>query len=470
MPPIRFWDPGAPFILSRFFDPIPDKKVEIAEKFFYNQILEVTNFLRGGDGMAFADDLKKAEKLRSLGKNGAAVAAMESVWVERLTKPELKQLRELFDQIPEQERKTSMTHCLQEMELDWLEGRFSDIDLWHDALTARRSKFREESPARAQLETYICAANLLRVPKENSRLLLQLGILYNGGRGHSPYPIIPTDRMPSVLRGSRDLSDLSIYVGAVSSIIRPMLPALSFGNSSGLVECARAELFYEQNDLTQASLEVASALHAEEPEILFIAYVLMARLRALEPDGPGWRDAVEHLARILEKKHAEWLLPNFEAFQVRMELLSGNMEAARLWLDAAEDEWDGITPENFYRMETKAGVYLSLGRYQEALSLREQLQEMISRGNRVLDRADTLSSMALSLEAMGKRELALEKLQEALDLAEPFEYVRVIADKGKNILPLLDALSGGAYLDRVRRAAEDFALIYPNLYAIPCSL
>jgi hypothetical protein len=36
----------------------------------------------------------------------------------------------------------------------------------------------------------------------------------------------------------------------------------------------------------------------------------------------------------------------------------------------------------------------------------------------------------------------------------------VIADKGKNILPLLDALSGGAYLDRVRRAAEDFALIY----------
>ena len=169
---------------------------------------------------------------------------------------------------------------------------------------------------------------------------------------------------------------------------------------------------------------------------------------------------MEHLARILEKKHAEWLLPNFEAFQVRMELLSGNMEAARLWLDAAEDEWDGITPENFYRMETKAGVYLSLGRYQEALSLREQLQEMISRGNRVLDRADTLSSMALSLEAMGKRELALEKLQEALDLAEPFEYVRVIADKGKNILPLLDALSGGAYLDRVRRAAEDFAFLF----------
>ncbi|HPR39696.1 MAG TPA: tetratricopeptide repeat protein [Oscillospiraceae bacterium] len=419
--------------------------------------------------MAFADDLKKAEKLRSSGKNGAVLSIMESVWVERLTKSELKQLRDLFDQIPKQERKASMTHCLQEMELDWLEGSFSDIDFWYDALTARRSKFHEESPARAQLETYICAANLLRMPKENSRLLLQLGILYNGGRGHSPYPILATGRMPSVLRGSRDLSDLSVYVGAVSSIIRPMLPALSSGSSSGLIECARAELFYEQNDLTQASLEIASALHAEEPEVLFAAYVLMARLRALEPDGPGWRDAVAHLACILEKKHAEWLLPNFEAFQARMELLSGNMEAARLWLDSAENEWDGITPENFYRMGTKAGIYLSLGRHQEALSLWEQLQEMISRNNRVLDRADTLSFMALSLEAMGKRELALEKLQEALDLAEPFEYVRVIADKGGAVLPLLNALSDGPYLGRVCRAAEFFAVIYPNPYAVLCA-
>ncbi len=417
--------------------------------------------------MAFAEDLKKAEKLRASGKNGAAVAALESVWVGRLTKQELQQLRDFFDGIPEQERKNSMTHCLQEMELDWLEGRFSDIDVWHEALTARRSKFHEESPARTQLETYICAANLLRVPKENSRLLLMLGILYNGGRGCSPYPILPTGRMPSVLRGSRDLSDLTVYAGAVSAIVRPMLPALSFGNGGGLVECARAELFYEQNDLTRASLEVASALHAEEPEILFAAYALMTRLRALEPSGPGWRDAAAHLARMLKEKRAEWLFPNFEAFQARMEALAGNLDAVRLWLDSAEDEWDGITPENFYRMATKAYAYLSLGRYQEALSLLEQLRQIISRDNRVLDHVDTLCCMTVALDALGKREFALEKLREALDLAEPFEYIRAVADKGGAILPLLDALSdGSAYFGRVRRAAESFAAVYPDLYAV----
>jgi len=36
------------------------------------------------------------------------------------------------------------------------------------------------------------------------------------------------------------------------------------------------------------------------------------------------------------------------------------------------------------------------------------------------------------------------------------------------MLPLLDALSGGgAYLGRVRRAAEEFADTYPGLYAVP---
>ncbi len=418
--------------------------------------------------MAFADDLKKAEKLRSSGRNSAAVAVLESVWVDRLTKQELKELQDFFDLIPEQERKNSTTHCLQEMRLHWLEGHFSEIDRWYGALISRRGKFHEETPARAQLETYICAANLLRAPKENSRLLLMLGILYNGGRGASPYPILPTNRMPSVLRGARDLSDLTIYAGAVSSIVRPMLTALSCGDGSGLVECARAEMFYEQNDLTSASLEIASALHAQEPEVLFAAYAIMARLRALEPGGPGWRDAVAHLARILEERRAEWLLPNFEAFRVRMEALSGNMDAVRLWLDSSENEWDGITPENFYRMATKAYAYLRLGRYQEALSLLEQLQQMISRDNRVLDQADALCCTALALEALGRRELALEKLGEALDAAEPFDYIRVVADKGGAMLPLLDSLSGsGTYLSRVRRAAEEFAAVYPDLYAVP---
>ena len=419
--------------------------------------------------MAFADDLKKAEKLRASGRNSAAVAVLESVWVDRLTKQELRQLREFFDLIPEQERKNSMVHCLQEMRLRWLEGRFSEMDRWYGALTARRGKFHEDSPARAQLEIYICSANLLRVPKENSRLLLMLGILYNGGRGRSPYPILPTCRMPSVLRGARDLSDLTIYAGVVSSIVRPMLSALYCGDGSGLVECARAEMFYEQNDPTSASLEIASALRAQEPEILFVTYALMvARLRALKPSGPGWQDAVEHLAHILEERHADWLIPNFEAFRVRMEALSGNMDAVRLWLDASENEWDGITPENFYRMMTKAHAYLSLGRYQEALSLLEQLEQAILRDNRVLDHADALSCMALALEALGRRELALEKLGEALDAAEPFEYVRVVADKGGAMLPLLDALCGsGAYFGRVRRTAEEFAAVYPDLYAVP---
>ena len=72
----------------------------------------------------------------------------------------------------------------------------------------------EETPARAQLETYICAANLLRVPKENSRLLLMLGILYNGGRGASPFPILPTCRMPSVLSKARKPSASAVYSAA----------------------------------------------------------------------------------------------------------------------------------------------------------------------------------------------------------------------------------------------------------------
>lgn len=65
------------------------------------------------------------------------------------------------------------------------------------------------------------------------------------------------------------------------------------------------------------------------------------------------------------------------------------------------------------------------------MTLLESLMLVFRSDIRPLDTIECLVDSAIACELLGSRNLALDKLEEALLLAAPFRYVRVIADGGQ---------------------------------------
>ncbi|MEG1569491.1 MAG: hypothetical protein RR349_08045, partial [Oscillospiraceae bacterium] len=90
-----------------------------------------------------------------------------------------------------------------------------------------------------------------------------------------------------------------------------------------------------------------------------------------------------------------------------------------------------------------------------------------------LDTIECLAHCAVACELLNDRERALDKLKEALQIAEPYKYIRVIADRGAVMLRLLSqACKESAftedisekYLHKVLETTQSYAMLRPALY------
>lgn len=86
---------------------------------------------------------------------------------------------------------------------------------------------------------------------------------------------------------------------------------------------------------------------------------------------------------------------------------------------------------------TTARAYVVLGETEEAEHYLLMLEEYGKNLNRPLDEAEAQVLLSAIWWAAGHRKEALDKLRSALDRMEPFGFIRVIADEGAAILPIL---------------------------------
>jgi len=404
-----------------------------------------------------------------------AVGRAESIQIEKLCRGEEARVRKLFLSIPEEERAVSPTHCLQEIQLCLLSGETANIQRWYSRLLSMRDSVKEGSPARSELEKYINLAGILRPMTGDAKLLLLLAVMFNdSGAGPAERVYVSvTGKQPHIIHGRKDVLDWCQHYGAVTSIMRPLMKSSRSGYDSGVIECARGEMFYERGDLNDATMENAVALTSEDPEVLFASYALLARLYSLDPSAQNHERVLEHIGKILDEKGADWLLPNYNALRVRFSLLGGDTTEAEKWLSSCGSEWDGVVPDTYYEMATKARVYIALGRHREAMSLLQQLMSVLEGDVRPYDRAQCLAYEAVVCEQLGSEKEALQKLDEALHLMEPFGFVRVFADIGTQMLHLLlryvketaPQSSFARYVTKVTEAAKGYSLLWPRYLA-----
>jgi LuxR family maltose regulon positive regulatory protein len=235
------------------------------------------------------------------------------------------------------------------------------------------------------------------------------------------------------------------------------------------------DLLREWNELEAAErhlkqgLDMLSGAMAIEAEVATLGYMALARLKQAQGDRDGALATVRALAELAQQR--DFFPPLIErgtALEARLQLVQGDLEAARRWVEQREltaDDSESVSYLHEMEYLTLVRVLIALGK-QERRGLRAEdtvihpapeafIPHPLEDAMRVLDRLlpvaeasgrtsssiEILSLRALALQAQGNLTQALAALERALILAESEGYVRIFVDEGKPMAELLSRLN-----------------------------
>lgn len=262
-----------------------------------------------------------------------------------------------------------------------------------------------------------------------------------------------THNLPYMHRSNFDYSDLVLdpeSLGKIDKTFAPLLGAEWGYIRPGIQAC----FLYEQNRLPEALAQNTRTLDClkEESKTEGRMCVLMLQHTILFQLGKT-AEADEMLQEIsaLSKERAQFFLPNLEAYRVKLELFDGDRDAARAWLD----NYFVVDPERIelfrvFQHFTTARAYMALDAFDHAKRYLFMLREYGKNWNRPLDEAEACVLLCALFWKEGRKEEAEEMLVSALSLLQPYGFLRVIADEGASILPVLRRIAG-----RVKTADYD---------------
>jgi LuxR family maltose regulon positive regulatory protein len=126
------------------------------------------------------------------------------------------------------------------------------------------------------------------------------------------------------------------------------------------------------------------------------------------------------------------------AHQAHIDLMRGEIESAERWAQAndlnIDDELELRREVEFL---TLARVFIAQNRFEQALSLLARLHQNAQAIGKMQSVLETLMLQAMALSAQGHTEQALIKLEQALAIGEPENYVRIFVDEGLPMARLL---------------------------------
>lgn len=221
----------------------------------------------------------------------------------------------------------------------------------------------------------------------------------------------------------------------------------------------RAGLLYEKNRLKEALTLVEQDPKTDSDELIFLSKLHVAScLFAMgrEPEAAQCRAEVKG---ILEQKNQLYLLPVFWAYETNIRLTDGDKAAAAAWLENyfIIDKQD-MELHKIYLHFTTARAYIVLGEFKKAELLCEKLKTLSQDYGRLLDRIEATVLLILLRWREGKKQEAVRQLQAVLAEAEPYGFIRVFADEGKDLLPVLNMLK--KKLSPEEYAAPDYKYVH----------
>ena len=249
--------------------------------------------------------------------------------------------------------------------------------------------------------------------------------------------------------------------------------------SASLIYQGLAEVLRETNDLEAAAQAIAHCIALGEQwgnaEVLVDDYVVLSRIAYAQGDEARARQTVEKIMAFAhENKISRLTIRQMEAFQARMRVAWGELEAATLWTEKWLDAYvQEPLPEGniavfirWMEVSALARFYLVHGHFTDAIAVLTPLRRLVEDAGWMGVAIELLSLEALALHGLGQRDAAHTTLHRAFTLAAPEGYTRVFVDMGAEMARLLqEVLDEGIMPDYVQSLLQ----VTDSQFLIPSS-
>ncbi len=251
-----------------------------------------------------------------------------------------------------------------------------------------------------------------------------------------------TSNLPSMMNGGKDFCEWSKRDKALAASVGKLVEFVLGKYGKGLVSIALAESYFEKGKDSGEIVALAEKgrMQAEaggKMEQVFVAVGILVWLSVLNGYAEDAQDMLESFRQMAEKEVPQ-LLDNIQAFQCRIALYQGGIPQIHQWMEEAPDENKDFCSLERFRYLTKIRGYIQFGRYGKAYRL---LQKMLYYAKE--QKRDYIAMESMLLLAVVKYRMKEEGweslLQECIERAEEYHFVRIFSREGGAVLKLLKA-------------------------------
>jgi len=237
-------------------------------------------------------------------------------------------------------------------------------------------------------------------------------------------------------------------LAALTADQRTQLPV-----SASLLYQGLAEVLRETNDLEAAARAIAECIALGEQwgnaEVLADSYVILTRIANAQGDENHARQTLEKIMTFArEDKVSRLTIRQIEAFQARMQVAWGELDATALWVEKwlAAYTQEPLPEGNiavfvrWLEISALTRFYLAHGRFTAALDVLTPQRRLVEDTGWLGVAIELLGLESLALHGLGERAAAHTTLHRALTLAAPEGYTRVFVEMGAGMTELLQEL------------------------------
>ncbi len=218
--------------------------------------------------------------------------------------------------------------------------------------------------------------------------------------------------------------------------------SLVAGNDHPIIEAGlRAGLLYERNRLKESLSQVTPNPKTKSPELIFLSRLHIASCLFAMGKMEDAARCKSDIKAFVESENLLYLYPAFLAYETKTKLLDGDRAAAAEWLgnDFVNEALDLVRHKLYINFIT-VRAYIVLGQFQKAALLCEKLSAIFFNFGRLIEEMEASVLLSIITWMTDKKQEAVALLQTVLIRAEPYRLIRVFADEGKAILPILKRL------------------------------